>query len=69
MKKLLAVFLALLLLALWGCGQEGEYVPTGDGLSYDENYTGPMNTRPEEENDQVLTLPYYAEITTNDCDS
>ena len=65
MKKLLAVFLALLLLALWGCGQEGEYVPTGDGLSYDENYTGPMNTRPEEENDQVLTLPYYAEITTN----
>ena len=49
MKRLLLLSLcAALLCGLFaGCGsQEDAYVPTGDGLSYDENYTGPMNTRP-----------------------
>ena len=64
MKRSFVILLALILL-LSGCGGKGDYVPTGDGLSYDEDYTGPVNTRPPEENDQVLTLPYYADITMN----
>ena len=42
MKRLLAALLALMLL-LSACGAQGEYVPTGDGLSYDEDYTGPLH--------------------------
>ena len=64
MKRLLAALLALALL-LSGCGAKNEYVPTGDGLSYDEDYTGPMNTRPVEQTDQVVNMPYYAQVTMN----
>ena len=64
MKRFLVALLALVLL-LSACGTQGEYVPTGDGLSYDEDYTGPVNTRPLEQNDQLLTMPYYAQITMN----
>lgn len=64
MKRLLALGLVLALL-LCGCAGGGEYVPTGDGLSWDEDYTGPINTRPQEEKDQTLALAYYADITLN----
>ena len=64
MKRLLALGLVLALL-LCGCASGGEYVPTGDGLSWDEDYTGPINTRPQEEKDQTLALAYYADITLN----
>lgn len=64
MKRLLVILLTLALL-LSGCGQQGEYVPTGDGLSYDEDYTGPMNTRPPEESVQVLNMPYYTQLSMN----
>ena len=38
MKRSFVILLALILL-LSGCGGKGDYVPTGDGLSYDEDYT------------------------------
>ena len=56
MKRLLAIALCLCLL-LCGCGAQGDYTPTGDGLSYDENYTGPHNDPPVKEEAQELSLP------------
>ena len=64
MKRSFVILLALILL-LSGCGGKGDYVPTGDGLSYDEDYTGPVSTRPQDQQEQSLTMPYYAEITMN----
>ena len=61
---LLCVILTVALLS--GCGkQDTGYVPTGDGLTWDEDYTGPVNTHPVEEQVQSLTLTYYPEITMN----
>ena len=58
MKRILAIFLCALFLA--GCAAEQtSYQPTGDALIYDEDYTGPIATRPEEESDQELILTYY----------
>lgn len=66
MKKILCLLLAALLL-LSGCSQASEepYIPTGDGLTWDEDYTGPAVTQPEEEDVQVLSLAYYPNITMN----
>ena len=65
MKRLLALLLCLSM-ALCGCAKgSGEYVPTGDGLSYDEGYTGPQNKPQTEEKPQELSLPYYAERSLN----
>ena len=63
MKRILAAMLAVLLLS--GCGANADYVPTGDGVSWDEDYTGPVNTRPQEETVQELTMVYYPNITMN----
>ena len=65
MKRIIAIFL-LLALFLTGCADsEDVYVPTGDGLTWDEDYTGPAVTQPEEKEEQSLTLAYYPEITMN----
>lgn len=64
MKKRIALLLALLLL-LCGCSSKDPYVPTGDGLSYGEDYTGPVNTPEEEESVQKLTLTYYPDRSMN----
>lgn len=65
MKRLPALLLCLCLL-LTGCaaGEEG-YVPTGDGLSYDEDYSGPQATVEVPEEEQKLTLAYYPNETFN----
>ncbi|MBE6981952.1 MAG: ABC transporter substrate-binding protein [Ruminococcaceae bacterium] len=53
------------LLSLVGCGEaEKAYVPTGDGLSYHEDYTGPVETRPQVQA-QNMTLTYYPERSLN----
>ena len=68
MKRLIAYFLcAVLALGLFsGCGGGGDaYTPTGDGLSYDDDYTGPVATRPQQDGPQELTLTYYANVTLN----
>ena len=65
MKRVIAILLLLALL-LSGCAvTEEAYVPTGDGLTWDEDYTGPAVTQPQEEEEQSLTLAYYPEITMN----
>lgn len=65
MKRLLALTVCLCLI-LSGCaGGKGEYTPTGDGLSYEEDYTGPHNKPQTEEKEQTLSLPYYADRSLN----
>ena len=62
MKRLTAFFLCIAMLAgiLCSCADEKTaYVPTGDGLTWDEDYTGPIYTQPTEEVVQELTLAYY----------
>ena len=64
MKRIIAILLGLTLaLSLFACGDPDVYTPTGDGLTWDEDYTGPMATRPTEE--QNLTLTYYPNKTLN----
>ena len=68
MKRILSLLLSFMLLlsCFSGCSSEKKpYVPTGDGLTWDENYTGPMATRPHEENTQALTLAYYPDRSMN----
>ncbi len=68
MKKIVAFVLSCLLAAgsLAGCNQEEKpYVPTGNGLTWDEDYTGPRGEQEEEVSDQVLNLTYYPDKTMN----
>ena len=44
MKRSIAIFLLLAVL-LAGCGSDDPYIPSGDGLTWDEDYTGPIATR------------------------
>jgi len=65
MKRLLALMLCFAL-SLCGCAEDpGPYVPTGDGLSYDDEYTGPQNTTAPEETAQTLSLAYYPQFGFN----
>lgn len=49
-----------------GCSSaDNPYIPTGDGLTWDEDYTGPATTYPEETQIQELTLAYYPDLTMN----
>ncbi len=71
MKRALAIFLCLAMAALVGCKSGNEpYIPTGDGLTWDADYTGPAATQSAEETVQELTLTWYAEETMNpyQCD-
>lgn len=64
MKRLLALTVCLCLV-LWGCAGGGAYVPTGDGLSYEDDYTGQINTPDDNKEPQNLSLPYYQERSLN----
>ena len=68
MKRFVAILLSTLLLAGLFSGCEGEkepYTPTGAGLTWDEDYTGPVNKPEKEETNQSLKLTYYPERSMN----
>ena len=68
MKKTVALLLAVLMsLGVFsGCRQEeAPYTPTGAGLTWDEDYTGPRYEREEEKVEQELHLTFYADRTMN----
>lgn len=68
MKRISWLLLAavLLMAILTGCDNTSDaYVPTGDGLSWDEDYTGPVYTRPQTQEQESLTLAYYPEKSMN----
>ena len=64
MKRLTALLLCLCLL-LCGCKTGTGYTPTGDGLTYDEDYTGVQNIHQEDKEPQQLSLPYYQARSLN----
>ncbi len=65
MKKILTLLLCCCL--LFGCSYQGgsAYVPTGDGLTWDEDYTGPVTTESVPEEVQELTLTCYQDKPLN----
>lgn len=66
MKRVTTLLLCLCaVFSLAACGQEDAYVPTGDGLTWDEDYTGPVYTRPEDPQTEDLSLIYYPDKTLN----
>ena len=68
MKRILCILLCSLLFAglFSGCQEEAEpYTPTGAGLTWDEDYTGPANKPEQEESDQALKLTYYPDRSFN----
>ncbi len=65
MKRLLALILCLCLV-LCGCAADKPYVPTGDGLSTDEDILGPDKPNTDtDQTPQTLSLPYYKEASLN----
>lgn len=52
---------------LCGCsvGNDDPYVPTGSGLEYGPEYTGPQVTPGQDESAKDLSLPYYKEKSLN----
>ncbi len=68
MKRIIALALSLFLIAgmLPGCDNTREpHVPTGDALTWDEDYTGPVYTRPQDDEGQVLTLTWFPQRSMN----
>ena len=66
MKRVLCLLLSVVLvIVLCACGGGDAYVPTGDALYRDEDYTGPTVTKPREESEQSLTLTYYPDRSMN----
>lgn len=67
MRRFLCVILCcfLLLSMFTGCDSSDDpYVPTGDGLTWDEDDPNAVTT-PKEETPQELTLTYYPDVTLN----
>ena len=65
MKRAILILLALLCGLLSACGQSaGVYVPTGDGLTWDDDHIGPGSSGTQDE-EQALTLTYYPDVTLN----
>lgn len=67
MKRFLSILLcAALSLGLFGCGSGGSaYTPTGDGLTWDEDYTGAATAPTVDGSAQEVTLTYYRSKTVN----
>ena len=66
MKRLVAWVLCLCML-LCGCSKstQNPYTPTGNGLDYGPEYTGPATTPNQDEVVGAFSLPYYKEKSLN----
>ena len=65
MKRFLALTLCLCML-LAGCGKgSGQYIPTGDGMIYGDDYTGPTIKPGTDENTGTISVPYYPDRSLN----
>ena len=68
MKRIISLLLCVFMTVALFCGCTAEdtpYTPTGDGLTWDEDYTGPVYTKPVEDAEQVLKLTYYPDRSMN----
>lgn len=68
MKRMITLILCVVLVIglFCGCGKDDTaYVPTGDGLTWDEDYTGPTNTAGQDTSEQALKLTYYPDRSMN----
>lgn len=70
MKRTMALLLCISLCAtfLGGCNlaEQDPYVPTGDALTWDADYTGPTTSQEDTTPSvQELTLTYYSDVTMN----
>lgn len=67
MKRITAMVLCACIAMglLGGCGGKEPYTPTGDGLTWDEDYTGPTYTAPGADGSQELLLTYYPDRSMN----
>ncbi len=68
MKKVIALMLSIFILIglLGGCGSDDKpYTPTGDALTWEEDYTGPTTPHKEDTSDQSLKLTYYPDRSMN----
>ena len=67
MKRIIAILLCCAVgFGLFGCGQNnGSYTPTGDGLTWDEDYTGEATRPTVDGSAQEVTLIYYPDKTMN----
>ena len=67
MKRTIAILLCCALsLGLFGCGsQKDAYTPTGDGLTWDEDYTGEATRPSVDGSSQEVSLIYYPNETMN----
>lgn len=62
----LVILFLLIAFFFVGCSSEkAPHVPTGDALTWDEDYTGPIYTKPSQEQEQAITLTYYPDKTMN----
>ena len=65
MKRILCLILSVALLLLCGCSRSDSYTPTGNGLTWDEDYTGPTQALPQQEGPESLVLTYYPDLGLN----
>ena len=67
MKRLICILLcAAMVLPFYGCATEDKpYTPTGDGLTWEEGYTGPTHMKEETPSTQELRLTYYPNVSMN----
>ena len=68
MKRIFSFLLCAVMLAgmLAGCGADkNPYVPTGDGLTWDEDYTGNATPGKQDDDEQSLKLTYYPDRSMN----
>ncbi len=65
MKKLLLILLCCCLLTGCNIGGNAPYVPTGSGLTWDDDYTGPSQETTQPPSEQALSIAYTPEQSMN----